>query len=277
MCSNISKCSSFSCSLSKWPLFYDPPQDGALRLWSSCWLTLTSPSLNLYICRGRSECKTLFDSPSWISFRKKTITKADIYYHQLNVGETIKEQFTFFSSVFLQCCRERVTRSESSQLNVKCMFLFIFLRLFGWMCCFLPVELFYGEIIVQNNTNKSQWKSPLWSPSSHCLLVSAPLVQTQSLKKFQPPHPRLLSPCHLPPSWFFFFSLYPSTPSQTPIHTNSCIVSQTNSLLSVPSAPSPLHPARHINPSAAAWHPGPTPPPSPSCSGNLDPRPTACR
>ena len=79
------------------------------------------------------------------------------------------------------------------------------------------------------------------------------------MKKFQPPHPRLLSPCHLPPSCFFFFfslSLYPSTPSQTPIHTNSCIVSQTNSLLSVPSAPSPLHPARHINPSAAARHPG---------------------
>ena len=126
------------------------------------------------------------------------------------------------------------------------------------MCCFLPVELFYDEINVQNSTNKSRWKSPVLSPSSRCLLVSAPLVQTQSVKKFQPPHPRLLSPCHLPPSCFFFFSLslYPSTPSQTPIHTNSCIVSQTNSLLSVPSAPSPLHPARHINPSAAARHPG---------------------
>lgn len=38
--------------------------------------------------------------------------------------------------------------------------------------------------------------------------------------------------CHLPPSFFFL----PRTPSPTPIHTNSCIVSQTNSLLSVPSA-----------------------------------------
>lgn len=55
--------------------------------------------------------------------------------------------------------------------------------------------------------------------------------------------------CHLPP---------PSLPSSSvPIRTNSCIVSQTNSLLSAPSAPTPLlHPPRHVNPLSCSSAPG---------------------
>lgn len=55
--------------------------------------------------------------------------------------------------------------------------------------------------------------------------------------------------CHLPP---------PSLPSSSaPIRTNSCIVSQTNSLLSAPSAPTPLlHPPRHVNPLSCSSTPG---------------------
>ena len=107
--------------------------------------------------------------------------------------------------------------------------------------------------------NKSQWKSPVLLPSSYCLLVSAPLVQTQSVKKFQPPHPRLLSPCHLPPSCFFFFFLSLSTPLPPPRHPSiqtpaSSLKLTHSSLYLQPRLLSIQH--RHINPLSCSLTPG---------------------
>lgn len=72
-----------------------------------------------------------------------------------------------------------------------------------------------------------------WIPSSWCCSSCSVVKKVFS-------HP-IRDSCHLPP--FFFF--YPPPPPQHPIHTNSCTVSQTNSLLSVPSARLlHLHPPR---------------------------------
>lgn len=101
-------------------------------------------------------------------------------------------------------------------------------------------------------------------------LHSDPAVHAQSWKKF------LATPSATPVTSRPPFFLPPPPPPQHPVHTNSCTVSQTNSLLSVPSARllHLHHRVHHVNPSAAAWHADWEPAP---CSGNPEPRVTFYR